>query len=288
MIKQIFLLSLFLLSIAFAAGTPLKKLAVASKKTPYELELITKHISASKLNKEQIERVLASTSLINKDLQKVDKYNLMFLIKSEIYKGIFNNQYLKKDNRLQISSTVISSTNHKLKKHSIIYSDFSKWIIKAVLSDLAPYEAGNFINRYQNISRSNAKELLKAKKLLKVLNYISPWLNAFNNLQPEQFNQLGTDLSIDLLEQISKKSYYFLTFASQFEKVQNELIFFIPDYNFNAPPSDLDHLQEEEDNQSLKEQAAVRKQEAKKSIESIQVDDLSGLSNEIDKLPVEN
>lgn len=276
----VFIVSLFQ-SVLYAEEDkhPLANFILLSEAVPTEFSLMIEHLQHSELNTKQLKRFIVATELINKELSRTPNTNIMFLFKSEIYKGVLNNQYMKHNSLLQASTSILESTRHKLKKHHIVYTDFSKWIINSLLEDFRPFLKKNFINQYQNVKRSNSVGMIRAKRLQKIMKYLSPWLSAFDKNIPEDFNKLCTKIIIDTIERISRKTYYFKTFTGHLVPQPETNLFAIPQIKFNDKKVSIPG-----DEKSLKEEAEERKEKAEKTIKSLDPDDLSGASSDIDKL----
>lgn len=257
---------------------PLKDLVVLSNSIPSEFTYMIKHLKSSPLSDTDAARVVNAITNINTELAKTPTSNIMFLFKSEIYKGILNNQYMKQKSLLQASTSLLESIKHKLEKHKIVYTDFSKWTIQSIIKDFDPYLEKNFINEYQNIRRNNSVGQMKARRLTKIMKYLSPWFNAIDKNTPEEFNRINTQVIIDTIERISKKTYYFKTFVGKLEKAEEQILFKIPNITI-AQPKEI-----EEGPSSLSEEAKMRKEQAKKDIENLEDSELSGASEEIDKI----
>jgi hypothetical protein len=257
---------------------PLEKFAIVSDAIPYEIELMINHLKKQELTHEQLEIFITRTRQINNDLKSISKKDLMFLLKSETYKGILTNQYLNLKNKLQVSSNLYTTAEQKLKNHQLIYSNFSTWVMEALLKDFSPFTGDNFINKYQNVKRSDTKGLIRARKLLKIIKYNAPMLESFLTLTPERFNKLSTDIIIDIFDRISKKSYYFLTYQGKLSKVDENILFSIPEIDLT--PKENSGLK----SKSLQEESKENVNEAKKVLKGLEDQDLSGISSEIDKI----
>lgn len=258
---------------------PLDKYTVVSDQLPTEFNLMIEHLKKSKLTQAELERIIAASELINKELATTPGPNIMFLFKSEIYKGILNNQYMKQNSLLQASTSILESTKHKLEKNKVSYTNFSKWIIQSIIKDFDPFLEKNFINQYQNIKRSNSAGMLLAKRLQKIMKYLAPWLNAIDKHVPEDFNKLCTKIIIDTIERISKKTYYFKTFTGDLEPDSEKELIAIPAIKVKSTVTS-----KETDDKSLKDEAKERKKDAEADVQDLDSDDLSGASEEIDKL----
>lgn len=258
-------------------GKNLSGLEIVSESLPYEVELMIKHLKQSALDQEEQDLLVANLDLINDDLGSLDKKTLMFLFKSEIYKGILTNQYLKLDDKVQFSQSTLSTINLKLEKHKVIYSNFSSWSIQSIYNDIFAFSDNNFLNRYQNINRSNPKETLMAKKLNKVLKYVSPLLFAFLSLSPERYNHLSKNIILDTFSRISKKSFYFksLYFKGSSSK----------DVLFKLPTISLSVRENPAINEtSLRIDAEKEKKAAEVDIKNLDNSDLSPISSKIDEI----
>jgi hypothetical protein len=269
--------SFMIVGLLISLSTFSNELKVISDSIPYEVELMFDHINESKLSQKENELFIADLDLLNDDLSSLDKRNLLFLFKSEIYKGIFTNQYLKSDTKLQLSSSVINAIKKKIDKNKVVYTKYSLWTIESILNDLTPFMEDNFINRYQNINRGNSKDVLKAKKLKKIFKYVSPFLAAFLNKSPELFNLLQKNIILDTFSRIALKSFYYQTHYIKGAKADNNL-FSLPKAILKVPVVKVDKGE-----MTLKAKSMINKKEAKKLIDSIEKDEMSGASQSIDQ-----
>jgi hypothetical protein len=237
------------------------------------------HITNSKLSIGEQEKFSANLDLLNDDLSSLDKRNLLFLFKSEIYKGIFTNQYLRSDTKLQLSTSVVDSAKKKIESNKVIYTKYSLWTIQSILNDITPFLEDNFLNRYQSISRGNSKDVLKAKKLKKIFKYVSPFLGAFLNKSPEEFNQLQKNIILDTFSRIALKSFYYQTLYIKGAKADTKL-FSIPIVKHKKPLTP----QVEKKEMTLNDESIANTIEAKKIIDSIGSDEMSTASEAIDQI----
>jgi hypothetical protein len=255
------------------------ELKVISDSVPYEVELMFDHIKSSNLSSQENELLSANLDLLNDDLSSLNKRNLLFLFKSEIYKGIFTNQYLKTATKLQLSIAVINTTKKKIETNKVIYTKYSLWTIQSILNDLSPFMENNFLNRYQNINRGNVKDVLKAKKLSKVFKYVSPLLGAFLDKSPEEFNILQKSIILDTFSRIALKSFYFQTLYIKGATTDSKL-FSLPKKMEKEPmPPKLST-----DDMTLKDESRSKKEEAVKVMDSIGSDEMSSASKAIDEI----
>jgi hypothetical protein len=260
---------------------PLEGFAIISDAVPVEVELMLGHLKSSELEVSQIQKILSYTGVINQELALTPVTNIMFLLKSEIYRAILNNQYLRHGNILQISTSILENTKQKLQKHNVVYTQFSKWIIESILSDFDSFLEKNFINTYQNISANDNSGQLKVARLNKILKYTSPWLNAIDYMSPEDFNSLCTNVIIDALESISRKTFYFKTYTNILSKNESQSLFAIPEVKIEkAAAASI------ESPATLKEESESRKEIALETVKDLDAQDLSPISPELGNIEV--
>jgi hypothetical protein len=289
-VSSILLLSLLMLlpgfSIAAEADVvkkPLTGLDVNSQRAPYELKLLIDHLVKQATKRQEIIDILGYCELINNDLKTSPGQNIQFMLKTEIYRGVLTNQYMKKDARLQISSTFVNSVHEKVKKFSVVYTDFSRWIAIALLQDLAPYRRDNFIDKYQSISRTEFEQKKRANRLKKILSYVTPWFELLEKLSPEDFNKFTKKIAIDTLRNISARTYYFKEFSQIYQQEKENFIFTIPEVKL--PPKEEVQV-ESETEEDLEEAAAKARAQAEELMKSMvdEEDDMSNASEAIDKI----
>jgi len=273
LLKTISLLTIFISSLVSAQD--ISGLSIVSKSVPYEMELLIEHLKSSPLSKDEKQNLIARLDLINTDLKGLESKELMFLLKSETYRSILTNQYLQNTAKLQVNPTTLSAVSKKLDKNKVIYASFSSWIIQSIQNDLSPFMVDNFLTRYQSVDRSNPKELLRSKRVEKVLKYITPMLSAFLSMSPEEFNQLTKNIALDAIERLTKKSFYFKEFARKNESGSDQL-FLLPSISLIPEVS----LPIKED--SLEEDAMKQKAKALETVENIDETDMSAASKAID------
>ncbi len=272
--------STFLFSTSLQA-TDLASLKITSTAVPYEMELMFNHLKEQTISREQKEKLLADLEVINDDLSAIGTKANMFLMKSEILKGILTNQYLKKEARVQVSSSTVDSIQKKVQSNKVIYSNFSAWIIKSILNDLSEYSKNNFLNKYENVSRSNSKDTIKAKKLKKLLKYTSSLINSFLRKSPEEFNHLVTNITLDTISRLALKSYYFKALHPH-QNIGAQPLFQIPTLKKSPPTSSPETPQDSIERDSFKQ-----KVEAQKEIQKINSPDMSPASKSIDQINTE-
>lgn len=262
--------------------SPLNELSASETRTPYVMQLMIKHLSKYTTSSQKIEKTIGYCKLINKDLSKTPLANIIFLLKSEVHRGILESQYLSRKNMIQINESFLKGIEKKLSQFNLVYSEFSQWIIDSILKELSPYRKDQFILRYQSLGRTDFQGKKRAEKLMKSLSYVSAWLEIFDKYTPQKFNKLVNKVGIDILKQLSNKSYYFQKHSFGSAKKDLGDIFIVPNIDTTITSSENSTVPEK----SLSEEQQAAKEKAQNTVENLKVDDMSATSKLIDKLPL--
>lgn len=197
-----------------------------SELIPYEMELLIKHINKFPDQNYQ-KKISSSFKILNEDLKSVSKEQVFFLLKSHIYQEILNSDSLKrKSGNIQLSLALIKSLKSKLDQNILIYSEFSQWIIIGFFNDLAPFTQDGFLDRYESVKQTNQKEFIRQKNLKKILNYISPIIDLFYRLHPQNFNESISEIASKAVIKLASKSYYYRNFSSSPQNTTGKDLFF--------------------------------------------------------------
>lgn len=275
------LLILFALS-SFAQEPPfLKGLSVKEKGLSSELEVMVEQLAKSEaITFSEAREVVDSAQVINADLSKSPRANALFLIKSEIYKSLLNGPLLPKKSRVTLSSSLLSSVKAKLKKHALIYGPFSKWVMDSVESELAPYIADGFIDKYQSVSGNDVKARTRSMELKKLAKYLGPWIVEFLDRGPEEFNSLTDQIAAASIKALARKGFYFSKFSDDYSTSMNAQVFSVPSLKSPAPNTDSGEAQK---NKGLKEAKKARIKQGEEIIEKLgpESDDPSAAIDEL-------
>ena len=268
-----------LLGANIAHAQLLKELSLKKDDFSQELELVVSQLAGSKQIPQAKAKELASAAvLINNDMQKVPLSNALFLVKSEIYKGLLANPLLSTARELSLSESLVKGLEKKLEDHELVYTDFSKWLGQSLLSELAPFRKDGFLDRYQTISGNDVESRAKALQVKKLGKYLSPWILAFTEKSPEEFNELATEVCSDLMLKIAAKSYFFKQFASKHSDESLGELFSVP--SLEQPVEIKAQLPAT----SLEAASQKRRQEGEAAVKSLDQTDLENASEALDKL----
>lgn len=271
-----------LIALTFCLSTHaqvLKEFKVSAENFSSELELIVDQLSKDKeISYKRAEDLLNAASVINEDVKVIPRPNALFLIKSEIYKGLLGSSLLPKDKGVLVNAAFLSGIEKKLDENRKNYTPFSSWVMLSILEEISPYRRDGFLDKYLDLKSSDVKERAKALKLKKLVGYTSPWLAKFNNATAEEFNNLSTDIAENLLILIAKKTYYFKQFASSLSNGTTEQLFEIPTISPDKTKSDS--LPEAD----LEQEKTKAKSEGEKAMDVLEKPSFDSASEAIDGL----
>jgi hypothetical protein len=262
---------LFFLFASPTFAQSLKDVQIKADKTSYELELMVQHLKNEVRDPVLVENVIKYLSLINNDLKFSKRSYALFLLKTEIYRSILNYD-LNITSSLLINELFLKSLEQKLIKHKLTYTDFTRWMIGSMISDIRPYLKSNFSDS------SNAQMEMQNREYKKILKFVGPWLISFEKLTPEGFISEVSQMSIQTLKTISHKTFLYSAFAVATSDEATPL-FILP--NLEESPSLSDKGEKPQTSTTQEPSNAV----APDKLEEItKPEDLSSISEELDKI----
>ena len=179
-----------LILIIFAISSVFSESYYVKKDLPGELKLIFQSLAKIKLNEKEKKMLDDIVWHVDRYFTSMEKEEIFFLIKVNVYKTIL--EFKKKNKRiLSISPEEMENlVGEKLK--SAPYSEFSKWLLRAIISD------------YKNIIKTKNYKIIHGDS--KKLQLIMPWYFDFINLSMEEFELNLKDLYFLILKKISLAS----------------------------------------------------------------------------------
>ncbi len=206
----------------------------------------------------------------------------MFLVNSESHKTLLD--YKKEANgpRTNVRISEISLAKEKSIKFKPVYTSFSRFIIRLVLTDFEPYLENNFLDRAQNSNSSKVKDVKKLSHLKKLLKYSGPWVHHINSNSPQQFNQeLAKVIKLFLLH-ITEQSKIFRIHSDERRKKSS-----LPLFSGLSSTSINQYLNdsfEQPANQASNNIQTNAKNTAKEDIKDLKISIPPSVSKDIDKL----
>jgi hypothetical protein len=216
-LKISILFSFIVININLAMSATQDKIFLAKDNLPIEISYLIDSIQNS--HKTKVEKVKFKSSIMKLDqlFSNLSKEEIFFIIKSESYKSILK---IKPD--YQVKKTYYERDSLKgFEKYfkSKTISTFSKWVVKAIHSDILNiFNSSDFTTymfRKKNNSVLTRNYIIVDKKLKSLL----PWIGYINLNQPNEFEEDMKKHMIRLMEKLIIYSEQYLS-LSKFNKLE--------------------------------------------------------------------
>ncbi|MBL7663729.1 MAG: hypothetical protein JNM93_01255 [Bacteriovoracaceae bacterium] len=166
--------------------------------------------------------VYGSAKQINTNLAFATKKNVFFIMKSEIYKTVLDFEYDKYTPNIQLGPSLYSAAEEKYQKNKSVYSSFSSWIIRSLLSDL----------KFRIETQKGLEDIVEGK-------YLRPWFKNIMSYSPKDFNLMTSRIASLSLLRITNMSGIIKNQTVIDEKTSATMYFEIqdgPSNKVNTPP----------------------------------------------------
>ncbi len=201
-----YLLIIFIIPLSFKAMS-INKIILPSNELPMELSFIIESIQKYNLDKKEIKFIENTITQIDKNFSLMEKGEIFFLSKSEIYKSILSNTP-----EYSIKKESLEETINKLKtaiKNKNSNKKFTLWIMQSILKDL------------KNIIDNKKSKTSKNKT-----NFILKWCQAIILEDTKQLERRIKNIIKISLKKINDYSNIFTTLSKDKSKTKKELIYF--------------------------------------------------------------
>ena len=198
------LLFLFLISLNLYAGK-IEKLAVNSEINSDLLKGIASHLKGSEHGDKYIRSIKESITSINQNAKYFKRSELISFINIIFYKMVLNYHKDKFNKGEQITSSQIFILRKKFNENKIVYTQFSQYILQALINDFAPYLEKDFIIHYQNKSRRESKQLEMIRELKIKEKFLLPWINIAISRSAVNFNNMINNFIAKYLAAIANR-----------------------------------------------------------------------------------
>jgi hypothetical protein len=218
----IFCLSSGSLSHAQLVKTP----KLVEKLLPAEFELVYKNIS-NNLEPQRKEEFIRLSHRLNDNFKKIPFINLVFMLKSEIYRSIIQYQFDMYIQKIDINLSFLKNLEQKVISNKGSYTRISLWILLAIAADLDPYLDTDVFANLHKVDKKKPKDMKMAAEIKKKLKYLKKWFYIADKFSPLKFNSVVIKMSWDILYSIN--SYvevlgHFTSYAQ--ENLNKEVEFF--------------------------------------------------------------
>lgn len=209
--------------------------------------------------------------------------HIFLLLKSEVIKNVLEFKH-QKVRTFDMTTTLLTRIEEDYSKKESLLNPFSQWIWRSIIAELKLRESmGLITNKSFNPNLFEGTKKLDALRFSRYLNYILPWVDKMDSLSAHEFNNLTKDVSWIILRRLNERSLLFKRFASTATTDSKITIFNIPAKLLELHPEDIKRMQSDEAPLTLKEESKKAKIEAQEQVQSVTPDDLSPLSDEVNK-----
>ncbi len=281
-----------LLLISFNSFGFNKDFTTVNDRVPYEFKLMFESLKEQSKNEADQFKLVAVSQDLNTNLSPLAKNTIFFLMKSEIIKNVLEYK-IPKSRPFTATTGSVQSLLSKWDLNQKSYTSFSRWIIQSVLAELKQADADGLILAGQVIKTQTltGEKQTKAFRFLRFMKYASAWCDQIESLSPAEFNRLAASVSWTTMDRLNQRALLLKRYASTSQGDTTTVTFNIPSALLNISPSEIKSLQEGP-TPTLKEASESSRQEAREQTQKIAPEDLSPLSEDIQKkidqqLPVE-
>ena len=190
---------IFLLSILFSLSAQAALLKLKEEKLPLELVLLAKSINELKLVPADRDHVSDLAKNLNRNLKFLNKDQIYFLVKSEIYKNVLEKEFQGDFKIMKFTSLDIGNIEKNYLENRAQYSPFSRWLVESVISDFG--ELKNYPG-FNNVKLDVPEKDPTLNLVRRKLTLLSPWLGAVASLKAGEFNQKMKRLMIKVMEDL--------------------------------------------------------------------------------------
>ncbi|MFP5386153.1 MAG: hypothetical protein ACLGHN_08750 [Bacteriovoracia bacterium] len=274
------LLPLLVSSTAFGFDLDFK---TVNDRVPLEFNLLFNSLKTNVKTPSDKLKLIGITKELDANLGFLDKEHIFFLMKSEVIKNVLEYRH-QKVRAFDMTTFLLERLEEEFEKKEKYLSPFSKWIWRSILAELNfRKKMGLITQKSFNPATFDGPNRAEALRFAKYLNYLLPWIDKMDSLTAAEFNELTTEVSWATLRRLNERSILFKRYASTSEGDTRVQIFNIPGRLLEFHPEEIKRIQSDEAPLTLKEKSAKEKTQASKEVQAASPDDLSPLSDEVQK-----
>ena len=276
-------LILFLLFMSFKLQAFDKDFKPVSERVPFEFVLMFDSLKGEITNPSEKILMIGLCKDLDTNLGFLSKEHIFMLMKSEVIKNVLEHKF-SKVRQLEMTSALLEKLESDFKKKQKNLNRFSQWIWRSILAELNHRKSLGLISAKAFNARSfEGPKLTEALRFEKYLRYLLPWLDKMEGLGAEEFNELSKEVSWVILERLNERSLLYKKFASTAEGDTKVTLFNIPQKLIDLSPDEIKNMQDDRPAETLQEKSDAEKLKAQESMNDIAPDDLSPISDEVNK-----
>lgn len=258
---------------------------IINDRAPLEFNYLFESLKNSIKNENEKDRLIDISRKLDDSLGLLDKENIYFLMKVEVIKSVLEFKH-KKFRNFNVTNSLIQTLENKLNENNNALTSFSIWIYRSIIAELKLRQNAGLITEvpFKEFAFKGVQKT-EAMRFARYLNYLIPWIDKIDSLNADQFNSITYEISWTILERLLEKSRIFNQLSSSSSTNTRVSIFNIPTSFLTTvapsptPESDLNSVTE----MSLQERSEIEKSKAIEQIQNLSPDDLSPLSDELNK-----
>lgn len=260
-----------------------KDFKTVNDRVPLEFQLLFESMKlAAKTPSDKLQLVGIAKEL-DENLGTLQKEHIFFLMKSEVIKNVLEFKH-KKVRSFDMTTFLIERLEEDFKQKEKLLSPFAQWIWRSIIAELNHRKALGLITQKSfNPNLFNGTKKAEAQRFARYLTYLMPWIDKMDSMSVSEFNNLTKEVSWVVLKRLNDRSVLFKRFATTATGDTKITLFNIPQRLVELHPEDIKRMQKDALPLTLKEESAKEKNQASEQVQGITPDDMSPLSEEVNK-----
>ena len=275
------ILSLFMMS--FCALSFDKDFKTINERVPFEFVLMFDSLKGEITNPSEKILMVGLCKDLDNNLGFLPKEHIFMLMKNEVIKNVLEYKF-SKIRQFEMTTMLLDKLEADFKKKQKDLNRFSQWIWRSILAELNHRKSLGLITTKAFSSRSfDGQKLTEALRFEKYLRYLLPWVDKMEGLTTEDFNELSKEVSWVILERLNERSLLYKKFATTAESDTKITLFNIPQKLIDLSPDAIKKMQDDQPVETLQDKSRIEKIKAQDTVNEIAPDDLSPLSDDVNK-----
>ncbi len=273
---------IFLLIPAISFGFD-KDFKTVNERVPLEFNYLFESMKINLKSPSEKIKFIGLCKELDENLGFLQTEHIFFLLKSEVIKNVLEFKH-QKVRSFDMTTSLLKRIEEDFSKKESLLSPFSQWIWRSIIAELKHRETmGLITNKSFNPNFFEGSKKVDANRFSRYLNYILPWIDKMDSLSAAEFNQLTKQVSWIILRRLNERSLLFKRYASTASTETKVTIFNIPAKLLELHPEEIKRMQSDEAPLTLKEESQKEKLKAMEQVQAVSPDDLSPLSDELNK-----
>lgn len=228
-------------------------------------------------------RLVGIAQELNQNLSFLPKEHIFMLMKSEVTKNLLEHKFSKVRN-FDVSTLLLERIEENFSRKERLLNPFAQWIFRSIIAELKTRkEQGLLTNKTFDPASFQGSKRQEAQRFQRYLTYLLPWIDRMDALSAADFNELTKEVGWKIMERLNNRSLILKRYSSTAAGEAELPIFNIPPKLTELHPEDIKRAKEDEEPSTLKEASQVEKTKATDEVDNIRPEDLSPVSDEINK-----